>query len=135
MDENLVEKHKRTSVYTKNDFIKLIAVIQNFENLVVLPNIWTEVDNLLNNFSGSYKRDYVLKIKELVSVTSEKYLKTKLATNTFVYENIGLTDALILELAKDCELLITSDSQLSDFAIANGILIYDMIKERNKDFK
>ena len=39
MDENLVEKHKRTSVYTKNDFIKLIAVIQNFENLVVLPNI------------------------------------------------------------------------------------------------
>lgn len=89
----------------------------------------------MNNFSGSYKRDYVLKIKELVSVTSEKYLKKKLATNTFVYENIGLTDALILELAKDCELLITSDSQLSDFAIANGILIYDMIKERNKDFK
>ena len=135
MDENLIEKHKRTSVYTKNDFLKLCHVIQSFENLVVLPNIWTEVDNLLNNFSGGYKRDYVLKIKELVSLTSEKYLKTNVATKTFIFENIGLTDALILELAKDCELLITSDSQLSDFAIANGIIVYDMKKERNKDFK
>ena len=135
IDESLLGKHKTASVYTRDDFYKLLSVIQNFENLLVLPNIWTEVDNLLNNFGGNYRRNYVLKMREVVSKSSAKYLKTRFATATYLFENIGLTDALIIEISKDCDFLITSDSQLSDYATANGILVYDMIKERNKDFK
>ncbi len=135
IDENLISKHKRTSIYTKDDFYKLLNSIGDFKNLLVLPNIWTEVDNLLNNFQGNQKRDYIFKIREIISNSTEKYLETKFGLESQYFERLGLTDSLILELSKDCKFIITSDSKLSDYASANGILVYDMIQRRNEDFK
>jgi predicted nucleic acid-binding protein len=135
IDEDLIETHKRTSIYTKKDFQDLLTVIDKIENLIVLPNIWTEVDNLLNSFSGNYKWQYFMKIKELISSTSEKYFSSNLAISSDYFINIGITDSLILELAKECRFIITSDSQLSDIAEANGIIVYDMIRKRNEEFQ
>lgn len=135
MNEDLINKHKRTSIYTKVDFNDLLTIIENLEDLVVLPNIWTEVDNLLNGFSGNYKWQYISKLREIISVTSEKYFSSKFATASEYFMEVGLTDSLILEIAKDCKFIITSDSQLSDIAIANGIIVYDMIRKRNEDFQ
>ena len=135
IDENLIETHKRTSIYTKKDFQDLLLVIENFENLIVLPNIWTEVDNLLNSFSGNYKWQYLLKIKELIALSSEKYFSTNLAVSSDYFINVGITDSLVLKLAKECKFIITSDSQLSDIATAEGIKVYDMIRKRNEEFQ
>ena len=131
IDPKLIKNHRRTSIYTIEDYNKLLLVIGDIGRLVVLPNIWTEVDNLLNNFIG-YKYEYVVKISEIIKNTSEKYFESELATNCEAFFDLGLTDTLILECAKKCKLLITSDSKLSDYAIANGILVYDMVKERNE---
>lgn len=46
-----------------------------------------------------------------------------------------MTDSLILDEAKNCRLLITSDSILSDYAIANGIEVYDLVKVKNEKLK
>ncbi|MBK0369610.1 PIN domain-containing protein [Flavobacterium agrisoli] len=135
IDENLIEKHKRTSLYTKNDFYNLIKVIENIENLIVLPNIWTEVDNLLNNFSGNNKYHYINNLKQLIEKTTENYLSTSQSINSEYFSEIGITDSLILQLAEKCNFIITSDTKLSDYANANGIKVYDMIKRRNQDFK
>ncbi len=138
MNPSLIKKHKRTSIYTKEDFHTLLEIIGNFENLVVLPNIWTEVDNLLNDFNRSHKYLYLKQITEIIKRTSEEYLKSEIATeNHSHFHTLGLTDSLILELAKNkkCKFLITSDSELSDHALANGIIVYDMIKEKNKNLK
>ncbi len=135
IDENLLGKHKRASIYSKEDFYRLLNVIGDFKNLLVLPNIWTEVDNLLNNFQGNHKRVYILKIREIVSKSAEKYLETRFCLENQYFERLGLTDSTILELAKECKFIITSDSKLSDYANANGISVYDMIQKRNEDFR
>lgn len=135
IDPNLISKHKRTSIYTPQDFFDLLKVIKEIEYLIVLPNVWTEVDNLLNDFSGNYKWAYVNKIKHLINDSSEKYLQSKLGAETHFFFNIGLTDSLIIELGKECDFIITSDSELADFATANGIKVYDMVKRRNESFK
>jgi len=134
MNENLISGHKRTSIYTKQDYYNLLAVIKDIKNIIVLPNVWTEVDNLLNGFSGNYKWPYITQIRKIIAHTTENYLNSKTGTDSLYFEAIGLTDSLILELAKDCEFLITSDSVLSDYANANGIKVYDMIKKRNEEF-
>ncbi|MGB3587797.1 MAG: hypothetical protein WBA23_14715, partial [Tunicatimonas sp.] len=119
----------------KKDFQKLFAVIRGLENLIVLPNVWTEVDNLLNNFlSGNFKWPYIKVVRESISKTSEKYLNSELGVNSDYFIKLGLTDSLLLELAKNCDLLITADSDLSDTAKAHGIAVYDLKEERNKDF-
>jgi len=134
INQDLIAKHKTTSIYTKKDFEDLLIVIKDFSNLVVLPNIWTEVDNLLNRLSGNYKWPYIEKVKALVSQISEQYLESELGINSDHFITVGLTDSLILELGKKCDLLITADSSLSDIAIANGIKVYDIVRKRNEDF-
>jgi len=109
-----------------------MAVIETFDKLVVLPNVWTEVDNLLNKFGGERKYQYVTKTCETMKAASEKFIESILGTESDGYYNLGLTDSLLLELAKDCDLLITSDSSLSDFAVANNIKVFDTVKNRNE---
>ncbi len=134
IDKNQINSHKRTSIYDIGDFENLIKIIGDYKRLVVLPNIWTEVDNLLNGFSGDNKKKYIDTIKLLIQNSTEQYLKSKIAVNSPTFWSLGLTDTLILELGKGCEFGITTDSKLADFAVANNIIVYDMVKERNKKF-
>jgi hypothetical protein len=132
IDPRLIGKDSRSSIYAEEDFNDLLNVVGTLERLVVLPNIWTEVDNLLNGLSGSYKYVYVKKITDTIKATSEKYLSSLVGTESPAFYDLGLTDSLILEYSKECELLVTSDSRLSDYALAYGIRVYDMVKAKNE---
>ena len=57
-------------------------------------------------------------ITNTINSTTEKFLESKNAVKSISFYDLGLTDSLLLEYSKDCELLITSDSNLSDYAIA-----------------
>ena len=134
IDTKLIPKHKRTSIYDEQDFYDLQIAIEDIKNLVVLPNIWTEVDNLLNNFNGGHKQVYIEKITETIKSSTEKYIPSNIAVDNFAFYDLGLTDSLILESAKDCKLIITTDSRLSDYANALGCKVFDLVKNRNNRF-
>ena len=135
IDPNLIDTHSKTSIYEKKDFYDLMSFIGDIKSLVVLPNIFTEVDNLLNkNFKGNQKYLYIKSIIELMLNSKEEYLKSVLIRDKTSFYDLGLTDSLILELAKQNNLLITDDSQLSDYARANSIEVYDMKYLRNQRF-
>jgi hypothetical protein len=93
------------------------------------------VDNLLNTFGGNYKYSYIQKIREVIKITSENYIESKKGCEFESFLNMGLTDSLVLEQAKSCKLLITSDSQLSDYALAYGIKVYDLVKVKNEKLR
>ncbi|MDQ3845170.1 MAG: hypothetical protein M3342_14335 [Bacteroidota bacterium] len=132
IDPRLFKTHKTTSIYEEQDFIDLLVVIGDIKRLVVLPNVWTELDNLLNKFSGNYKYQYIEQIAKTIQATTERYIESVRAIESFTFFEIGLTDTLLLHVAKECQLLVTSDSRLSDYAIALGIPVYDLVKNRNE---
>jgi len=132
IDTRLFRNHKRTLIYDEDDFTDLLRTIRSLNQIVTLPNIWTEVDNLLNNFSGNYKYAYIQEITKTIKETTENYLASEIGTSSPHFQELGLTDSLILEFAKECKLLITSDSKLSDHAIAYGIPVYDLVKVKNE---
>ncbi len=135
MNPSLINSHSKTSIYDDEDFQNLMSTIKSIESIVVLPNIWTEVDNLLNKFSGSNKDLYIDKIINTIKSTSEKYLESILVEKKPSFYDLGLADTLILEYAKECDMLITSDSALSDYARAYGINVYDMKELKNEKLK
>lgn len=100
--------------------------------LVVLPNVWTEADNLLNREAKGFKYEYIIEVKGLLNVSTETYVPTERAIDDFHFYNLGLTDTLLLQQAQYCELLITSDSKLSDFAAASGIPVFDLVRFKNE---
>lgn len=131
IDPKLIDSHKRTSIYEEQDYYDLLSVVVNFENLVVLPNVWTEIDNLLNGFTGNHKYHYIQSITSIIKKSSEKFISSINAVKSESFYSLGLTDSLLLELAKECTLLITSDSSLSDQAKAKGIKVFDVVENRN----
>ncbi len=135
INPSLINKHSKTSIYNEEDYHTLVEVIKDIKSLIVLPNIWTEVDNLLNKFTGGYKDLYVQKIIQTIKETSEEYIESQSVENNYAFYDLGLTDTLILEYAKNCEMLITSDSQLSDYARANGVTVFDLKELKNESIK
>lgn len=136
IDPKLFKTHKRTSIYDKEDFHNLVNIIGgDLTQIMILPNVWTEVDNLLNNFSGTYKYPYISTVVNLIKECTESYISSETVVENHEFYNLGLTDSLILEQAKKCQLLITSDSSLSDLAKANGIAVYDLVKAKNEKLK
>lgn len=135
MKPSLVGTHKKTSIYDEKDFYNLLEVIGTLDSLVVLPNIWTEVDNLLNRFNKGYKKLYIQKIIQIIKETSEVYLNSSSVEGKSEFYDLGLTDTLILEHGRNCELLITSDSTLSDYAHGYGIIVFDMKKSATEKLK
>ena len=131
INPKLIDTHKRTSIYEEQDYYDILSIINKIEDLVVLPNVWTEVDNLLNGFNGNHKYLYIENITTVIKKSSEIFLNSIIAVESDSFYNLGLTDSLLLELAKECELLITSDSSLSDQARAKGIKIFDVVANRN----
>ncbi len=133
MDPHLINQHRRTSIYNESDFYRLAEVIGSLESLVIIPNVWTEADNLLNGFRGAQKDRYLFMLKKMTEETTEQFLATSEAMTDFnVLYDLGITDSLLLKHSLQCELLITSDSRLADYAVANGVSVYDVVKNRNQ---
>ena len=109
IDPRLIEEHKRASIYDAEDFDDLLTIIEDINQLVILPNVWTEVDNLLNGFTRQRKDDYVAVLAELVTQVSEEYIATSLATAEASFYDLGITDSLLLQLSRNHDLLITGD--------------------------
>ncbi len=135
IDPKLLEGHKRTSIYDEEDYHDLVTVLGDLDQVVVLSNVWTEVDNLLKGFSGNQKYPYITNIASLISMTTEKYVPSATVTSDYAFYDLGLTDALLLNEAKNCQLLITSDSKLVDYASASGIQVYDLVRAKNEKLK
>lgn len=137
IDKSLISSHKTTSIYTEQDFIDLLKIIRKagWRKILVLPNVWTEVDNLLNRLAGSYKWPYIKLVRKLLEQTNERYLTSESGAHGIYFANVGLTDSLLVELGKECELFVTADSSLSNIATANGINVYDIVQRRNEDLR
>lgn len=128
LDTKHLGRHKRASIYDEDDYNDLVDFIGSLNNLLVIPNVWTEVDNLLNDFSGEYKYPYITQITNLIKEANEQYLESYHATSHIAFIDLGVTDSILLTLAKDFDALITADSKLSDYAQALGTKVYDMVQ-------
>ena len=117
-----IEKHQRTSIYDISDYKFLIKTMNDFGSgvepkLVICPNIATEVDNLLNNtLYGKDKQAYITLSKKIYEQSIELYIKTIEAIRHYAFYDLGITDSIVLLMAKECDLLISGDSKLCDYA-------------------
>lgn len=132
IDVRLISTHRRTSIYEVQDYLDLVQVVGELSELVVLPNVWTETDNLLNGSLPRRKWEYISVVKQVVAKTTERFLSTQTAVNSSAFFTLGITDSLLLHYGAQCDLLITSDSALSDLAIAKGIKVFDVVANRNR---
>jgi len=125
INENKIKNYTRNSIYSKEDYYFLINILSKYDRIITSPNILTEVDNILNRITGDDKYRYLAIVKNIYKQTIEKYLETESVSQNWFFDILGITDSAIIIMARECDLLISADSALCDYAKSLGIETFD----------
>lgn len=117
--ESAIARHKRTAAFDIVDYELLEALLQKFEHIVVTPCILAEASNLVRQ-SGS-RRELTKSVLNHFETVDEHHLPSVQVVQSPAFVPLGLTDAGIIELARDRWLVVTVDVELMLFLMAEGL--------------
>lgn len=111
-DVRLVSSFKRTRVFTVEDFHLLVRITHFFERVVTTPHVLTEVNGLSNQMPGNLRYDYYGTFGETLSGLDEQAVLSSTIAQNPAFRILGLTDAAIVEAAKEPVLILSVDLDL-----------------------
>lgn len=126
--------HARLSAYEWSDYNALLAYLDEFEGLVVTPNIWTEVSNLsMYRVERDWRRNIALTTRDLVDTALEVSLPTRDLTHDPDFERLDVGDCSVPALLADDPSveLLTDDVAVRDYALSRGYRAKNFIELRD----
>ena len=139
-DLNLIAKHKNCNSYTIDDFEALRLYLEKTKaiRIIVTPNTLTETSNLLAQTNELDKKRVLHRLKTFTKNKMffyEDFITSSQAMDRDEFEQLGLTDSVLLELSNSEALLLTADNKLHSAALnkkylaANfGYIKYEYLK-------
>jgi len=120
IDPLLVPKFTRTSAYSTDDFDMLVTYIERFDERLILPNVATEVNNLIGKLTGEYLAMAHALLASEISMWTERYISSRDAVSQPEFARLGITDAAILLAASEDVQVATDDLKLYIGLLARG---------------
>ena len=117
---------KRVSNYKMEDYELLVRLLKSFTVLLTTPHILTEVSNLANSLSESYKQNWSLNLAALIASEQqpvgmrETWTPAADLIESPDFAAFGITDAALSRLSGEA-LLVTDDYRLSGTLRSRGI--------------
>ncbi len=115
-----IERHKRTRIYTKEDFELLSEMLSGVSSLVVTPHVLSETSNLLRQYSEPGKSLISAVMQRLIDTSIETFVPSSVAASRAEYFRLGLTDAAMIELQSSGIALLTDDLDLYVASVTAG---------------
>jgi hypothetical protein len=107
-----IARHKRTNTFTVEDYHLLDKMLRQSRQIVVTPNILTEVSNLLGQTDENTKEELWNVLSALMPDLEERYIKSRDAVGLPEFSHLGLTDASILSCPVQDLTVLTDDLRL-----------------------
>ena len=123
-DESYLSVHKGFKAYDTEDFRALKGMADASAGLVVTPNTLTETCNLVDRLHSRARTRVYQRLTALIHGTEEIYVASSVVAGQKPFLRLGLTDAVMLDLAKGDAWLVTADLDLYLAAHAAG---YDAV--------
>ena len=116
----LIAKHRRLEHYSAEDYDILTELLENADRLFVTPNTLTETSNLLSQHGEPERSLPMKKLQFLIRESMEVVVTSANASSNVKFEELGLTDAALLEVITTDIPLLTVDFGLYLAAIEAG---------------
>ena len=116
----LIAKHRRLEHYSAEDYDILTELLENADRLFVTPNILTETSNLLSQHGEPERSLLMRRLQFLIHESQEVVVASADASSNVKFEQLGLTDAALLEVITTDIPLLTVDLDLYLAAIEAG---------------
>lgn len=133
-DRELVTTFRRTrDMFVPEDYDTVYALLGRFEKFVTTANILTEVSNLAGHLPEYLKPACFATIARGIARLDEQYMASDGIAATPEFARFGLTDAGILQVARDNYLVLTDDFRLSQYLHSVGVdvLNFNHFREYN----
>jgi len=130
-DRSYVARHRRLSAFDLKDFDTVYELVDSFAGIASCPNIWSETSNLIRYVSEPMSGQIATTLKSLVERSEEFYTESRQALRRREYHRLGVTDAVLLEMARTGHVLLTDDFPVY-YAAANAgyqAINYNHIRE------
>jgi rRNA-processing protein FCF1 len=112
LDPRQVERFKRTSAYTKQDYALLAEFVGEFRQMMTTPNVLTEVSNLLGQLAEPMRRRALVGLGALTGRLAEKYLPSSTLVADQHFPLLGLADTSIIASVNKAVTVLTDDLDL-----------------------
>lgn len=117
-----VSRFKRTSIFQQPDYELLVKFLDQFNKIVVSPNVLTEASNLTNGLHQESMRLYFEAMKNsLVKQIDEEYVQSLAVSHEKGFYKFGLSDIGILSIAAGKYLILTDDFKFATYAQNSGV--------------
>lgn len=122
LDVRLISQHKRISnEFDLSDFELLQTLVEVSNKRVTLPNILTEVSNLLSQGLKHYRGPLFQQFTYQIQQHQEEYVSSKSVVEELAFAKLGLTDAAMIKLEIPDLLILTVDIDLCIELSANQV--------------
>lgn len=111
-DQKLITKHKRTNVFSPQDYLLLNLFLEDYPRIVVTPHILAETSNLAAQIGGPDKSRILKTLGDFIAAHQELQHHSRSVVNSPCFVRLGLTDSVILEVLHDGLPLLTDDFNL-----------------------
>ncbi len=115
-----ITSFKRTSAYEPDDFDLLARVMERFETVATTPHVLTETSNLLGQLPGKTAAQGRAVLSQLVPLLHETHRPALVLSKHPQFQQFGLTDAGIDEVASGTYLVLTDDLPLYHYLAGQG---------------
>lgn len=118
IDRKLIAKHHRLKEFQEKDYDILIDNIGHVDKVLVTPNTLTEASNLLDKHGEPERSRIFEALRIFIGEQEEIVVASNAASQRKEFIRLGLTDAVLLEVASRSSPLITVDLALYLAAIS-----------------
>lgn len=111
-DRSSISRHKRTKQFAAEDYDALLAIVSEYDRILVTPNVLTEASNHLRWAPEAVSLELMEVLRSLIDDSDERYVPSEKATQAKEFPRLGLTDAAILQIVDSDLPLLTVDLPL-----------------------
>lgn len=111
-DRSLIAKHKRLAAFDVEDYNCLVELVTAPGQVFVTPNTLTEASNLIGHHGEPERSQCLDMLAHFIEHSREVTVRSATAARNRHFRRLGLTDAVLLEVASPERPLLTVDLQL-----------------------
>lgn len=130
--ETDIAAHRRTRVYTVDDFALLKLLIGDAAVFVTTPNVLAETSNLIRQFDQARLAPVLQAFRGYAKTATETYVASADGVGSADFDRLGLNDVSILDAQEPDMTLITDDLQRYLTSAMSGRKVLNFTHERER---
>ena len=115
-----IERFNRTRQYSTDDYLLLLDIINDFDQLVVTPHVLAETSNLLGQLTEPLRATCLAYLASVLPDWKEEWRPASTLVNKVVYLRLGLTDTAAYQMAAEQVTVLTDDFDLYKATLEAG---------------